>query len=249
MFDKRVCETISARTKGIFKFERLKHLRKTLSDAVGRENIEAIKGLENRSLHEFGFTLEMVPAKEELDELREDLGISLKEGSIDVSDKSEILAIARNNMKQARQYMHFVRGKNIKQRMKETEFNNKTQSKNNIDSARAKQEGEITVYQQKKMIDIQYDAQKSALVLKELQAKMQIEEPLRQSKFEQDVYLEQTKGLTILKRDEMKEKAKDDRQDVKSSQQSVLIDQRLKDTGSFDFTKPDFNLNELLGVG
>jgi hypothetical protein len=249
MFDKRVCETISARTKGIFKFERLKHLRKTLSDAVGRENIEAIKGLENRSLHEFGFTLEMVPAKEELDELREDLGISLKEGSIDVSDKSEILAIARNNMKQARQYMHFVRGKNIKQRMKETEFNNKTQSKNNIDSARAKQEGEVSLYEQKKMIDLKYEAQKSTLVLKELQAKMQIEEPLRQSKFEQDVYLEQTKGLTILKRDEMKEKAKDDRQDVKSSQQSVLIDQRLKDTGSFDFTKPDFSLNELLGVG
>jgi hypothetical protein len=249
MFDKRVCETISARTKGIFKFERLRHLRKTLSDAVGRENIEAIKGLENRSLHEFGFTLEMVPAKEELDELREDLGISLKEGSIDVSDKSEILAIARNNMKQARQYMHFVRAKNIKQRMKEKEFVNKTQSKNNIDSAKAKQEGEITVYQQKKMIDIQYDAQKSALVLKELQAKMLIEEPLRQSEFEQAVYLEEIKGLTILKRDEMKEKAKDDRQDVKSSQQSVLIDQRLKDTGSFDFTKPDFNLNELLGVG
>lgn len=248
MFDKRVCETISTRNQGIFKFDRLKHLRKTLSDAVGRENIDALKGLENRNIHEFGLTVEMIPAREELDQLREDLGISLQEGSIDVSDKSEIIAIARNNMKQARQYMHYVRSKNIKQRMKETEFVNKTTSENNIKSAQAKQEGEIMLYEKKKMIDLQYEAQKSAITLKELNSKLQIEQPLRQEKFEQDVYLEQIKAMTVLGRDEKKEEAKDKRLDTQSSQQSKLIEQRQRDTGSFDFTKPDMDLNELLGI-
>jgi hypothetical protein len=248
MFDKRVCETISARVKGIFKFERLKHLRKILSDAVGRENIDALEGVENRSLHEFGFTVEMIPAKEELDELRQDLGIALNEGTIDVSDKSEIMAIARNNMKQARQYMHFVRARNIKQRMKETEFNNKTQAKNNMQSAQAKQQGELIVYQKKKQIDLQYKAQESAITLKEHAQKQQIDQPLRQEKFQQDVYLEQVKSMALLQRDEMKENAKDDRVDKQSTQQSKLIEQRQDEMGPFDFTKPDIDLNDLLGV-
>jgi len=247
-FDKRICQTISTRIKGIFKFERLKRLRKTLSDAVGRENIEAVKGVENRSLHEFGFTIEMVPAKQELDNLREDLGIAIQEKSIDVSDKAEILAIARNNMKQARQYMHFVRRRNIKQRMRETEFNNKTQAENNMKAAQAKQQGEVSTYQQKKMIDLQYEAKKNTLELQKQAQELQLNEPIRQEEFRQDVYLEKIKGLTTIERDKMKEKAKDNRQDVQSTQQSKLIEQRQKDIGAQDFTKPNIDIEKLIGV-
>ena len=248
MFDKRICETISSRIQGIFKFKRLKHLRKTLSDAVGSENIDALKGIENRSIHEFGFTIEMTPAKEELDYLREDLGIAIQDGSIDVSDKAEIMAIARNNMKQARQYMHFVRKRNIKQKMKETQFNQKAQTESNIKATQAKQQAELSSYQQKKMMDLKYKSQEDALDLQKQAKEMQLKEPLRQEEFKQDVYLEKIKGLTTINRDEMKEKAKDQRLDTQSTQQSKLIEQRKKDTGAFDFTEPDIDIDELIGV-
>lgn len=248
MFDKRICETISSRIKGIFKFERLKHLRETLSDAIGSENIDALEGIENRSIHEFGFTIEMVPATEELNYLREDLGIAIQDGTIDVSDKTEIMAIGKNNMKQARQYMHFVRNRNLKQKTKEAQLNMQMQSENNIKSSQAKQQGELALYQQKKMIDLQYESKKSALDLQKQAQEMQLKEPLRQEEFRQDVYLEKIKGLTVINRDEAKEKAKDERLDTQSTQQSKLIEQRKKDTGAVDFTRADLNIEELLGI-
>jgi len=246
-FDKRVCEAISARVKGVFKFPRLKHLAKTYADAVGKENIDALEGLENRSLHEFGFTVEMVPAKEELDELREDLGLALKDGSIDVSDKSEIMVIARNNMKQARQYMHFVRRRNIKQRMKETEFNNKTQAQNNMQAAQAKQQGEIALYQQKKMIDLEYEGQKSMIDLRKLAQELQIKEPTEQKRFEEKAYIEQMKAAMTINLTKYKENEKERREEKTGTRQSKMIEQRQKDKPAFDFTKPDIDLDAILG--
>jgi hypothetical protein len=54
--------------------------------------------------------------------------------------------------------------------------------------------------------------------------------------------------MALLQRDEMKENAKDDRVDKQSTQQSKLIEQRQDEMGPFDFTKPDIDLNDLLGV-
>lgn len=234
-WDKRVCEAISSRLKTIFTHEDAEHLQKMYTNAIGKHNVEAIESTKNRSLYEFGLTVEMVPAKEELDELRQDLALALQEGTVDVSEKSEIMRVARYSMKQATEYMNFIRRRRIKERMKEAEFNNKIQAENNIKAAQAKTQGEAQVYQANKQVDLMFEGQMSQIRLMERQAEQQIDEPKEDKEFKQNVFLEKIKNMQTLNLTKYKEDAKSDRELKNSTRQSKMIAQRTKDTGAIDF--------------
>jgi hypothetical protein len=242
-WDKRICEAISSRIKTIFTHDEAENLQKMYIRAVGKENVNAVKSLKQRSLFDFGFSVEMIPAKEELDELRQDLGIALQEGSLDVSEKSEIMRVARYNMKQANEYMTFLRRRRIKERMKETEFNNKVQSDNNIAAAQAKTEGEINFYGTTKQIDMQCEAKLSEMRLMEKQAGIEIDAPVEEMNFKRDVYKEQMKNLAVLNLKKYDNDSKSDREIKNSTRQSKMVEQRQKDTGAIDFENEEiFNL-------
>ena len=246
-FDKRICETISSRLKSIFTLkEEAKHIVKMYEQAVGKHNIEALETLKDRSNFEFGFTVEIVPSKEEMAFLREDLGIAMQEGTVDISEKAEILRIAKSNMKQAIEYMRFIRVRKIKERMKETAYNQKLQSQSNAEAAQVKMQSEMQLLQMKSQMELQKAAQLSAINIKEHFQKLQVEAPIRQETFQQDVYLEQIKNLQTLNLTKYKEDAKADREIENSTRQSKMIDQRLKDKGPIDFSKK-FTLESLIG--
>lgn len=243
-WDKRVCETISSRIKGIFSIEKLKHLRQMYIDAVGVHNVEPLEAMKNRSIHEYGMTAEILPAKEELDELRQDLGIALKEGTIDVSEKAEVMRIAKSNPKQASQYMRFIRTRRIKEKMKQDEQNIKLQGQVNTQATQAKVEAEVQAYQAKKGIDLQYETKASAIRMMELQQKMQIEAPKEGVEFQREVYLKQLEGMQSLGKLEFQKQEKDDRLKEASTYQAELIDQRDKKSPPKDFQN-QFDVNSL----
>lgn len=245
LFDKRVCETISTRVKGIFSLRQAVHLQKIYRNAVGKENIEALVGLKNRHIHEFGFTVEMVPAKEELDELRQDLIIALQEGSIDVSEKAEIMRIARGNIKQANEYMRFIRRRKIKEQMRQAEHTQKLTEQSNTKSAQVKIQGDLQAAQVKSQLKMKEEMAMSQLRLQEAAAMQKITEPEKQVQFQMDVYLAKIKSLSDISLAQFKEDAKDKRVDHQSTRQSQLIEQRDKKLGAFNF-KQDFDLEELL---
>ncbi len=244
-WDKRVCGTISSRIKGIFSFKEAAALQKLYTQAVGQHNVDAISGLKNRHLHEFGFVVELVPAQQELDELKEDLSIAIKEGTIDVSEKAEILRIARNNFKQANEYMKFVRNRRIKQRIKENEHSMRLQSQVNAESAQAASQAEIQLYGAKKEIDLQYQAKLSVINLEELAQKQQIEAPVKEREFNQKAYLESIKNQQVIDMAKFKEYAKDERQKQMSTEQSQLIEQRQKQKPPINFKDP-FNIDQFM---
>lgn len=236
-WDKRICEAVSSRLKTIFSHEEAEHLQEMYIKAVGKHNVDALKSLKNRSVYDFGFSIEMVPAKEELDELKQDLAIAIQEGSLDVSEKSEIMRVARYNIKQAIEYMKFVRRRRIKERMKETEFNNKVQAQNNIAAAQAKTESEVNVYGAQKKFDLQYEGQLAQIRLMEKQAAQQIEAPVKDKEFRQELYKEQIKNAQTLNLTKYKEDAKADRELKNSTRQSKMVEQRQRDMEAIDFER------------
>jgi hypothetical protein len=245
-FDKRVSGVISSRVKGIFSQRKeANHIVKMYETAVGKHNLEALSSLKDRHIHEFGFTIEMVPAKEELDELKQDLMIALQEGTIDVSEKSEIMRIARNNIKQATEYMSFIRRRRIKEKMKENEYNQKLQSESNAAAANAAAQAEMQTYEMKAQIDMAIEGNKSMMRLKELQAQLQINSPTEDKKFQQDVYIEQIKNMQTLNLKKYDNDKKSEREVANSSRQSKMIEQRQKDLNAFDF-KNEFNIEDIL---
>lgn len=236
-FNKRACEVISSRIHSIFKHDKAGYLKRIYENAVGKHIIDSLEVLADRSLHEFGFSVEMVPAQKELDDFAADLGIAMQEGTIDVEDKIEAQTIARTNMKMAREYLKYRRRKRIKQRMEEQSITAKEKSDNDIASAQAAVQAKTQYYGITKQMDLDYESKLSSIRLNELQQKQQIEAPEKEIEFKQEVYLEQMKTATTMDLNKYKEDAKDIRLDRQASQNSKMITQRKDGTQPIDFEK------------
>ena len=239
MFDKKVCETISSRIKTIYMFDDEGRLKKLYESAIGTQNVNILDALKNRHLHEFGYSVEMVPDKEMLNELKQDLSLAIKEQTVDLSEKYQILELAKNNYKKAYEYMRFIRNRRQKQKMEENQANMQMQTQGNIQSAQAAAEAESQAYQQKKMIDLDFEKQMAQIRLMELQSKIQIEAPKEDKEFEQEVYLERIKNINMSDLTQLKENYKDERTKLQATQQSKMIDQRKGEKKPIDFKAED----------
>jgi hypothetical protein len=216
-------------------FDETGNLKKIYEDAIGSQNVNAIEPYKGRHLHEFGFSVEMIPDKEMLMELKQDLSLAIQEGTVDLSEKYQILDLAKTNYKKAYEYMRFIRNRRQKQKMQEQQATMQMQTQGNIQSAQAAEEAKSQAYQQKKMIDLEYEKQMAQIRLMELQGKLQIEAPKDQQEFQQDVYLEKIKNLNMSNLAEYKEIAKDERTKLQATQQSKMIDQRKGEKAPIDF--------------
>lgn len=239
MFDKKVCETISSRIKTIYMFDEEGRLKKLYESAIGAQNVNILESLKNRHLHEFGYSVEMVPDKEMLNDLKQDLSLAIQEQTVDLSEKYQILELAKNNYKKAYEYMRFIRNRRQKQKMQEQQANMEMQTQGNIQSAQAAAEAEAQTYQQKKMIDLDFEKQMAQIRLMELQSKIQIEAPKEDKEFQQEVYLERIKNINMSDLTQLKETAKDERTKLQATQQSKMIDQRKGEKPPIDFKSED----------
>lgn len=235
MFDKKCCETISSRIKTIWMFDETGEIKKLYENAIGIQNANLLEPYKNRHLHEFGYSVEMIPDKEMLNELKMDLNIGLQDQSIDISEKYQILDLAKTNYKKAYDYMRFIRNRRQKQKAQAEEATMEMQTKGNIESAQAAKEAESKSYKDKKMIDLEFEKQMVQLRLTELQGKLQIESPKDDKEFQQEVYLEKIKNINMADITDYKEVAKDERTKLQASQQSQMIDQRKGEKPPIDF--------------
>lgn len=240
MFDKKVCETISSRIKTIYMFDEAGNLKKLYENAIGIQNANILEVMKNRHLHEFGFSVEMVPDKEMLNELKADLNICIQEQTIDISEKYQILELAKSNYKKAYEYMRFIRNRRLKQKAIEQENAIKLQAQANAESTVAAEEAKSKSYQDKKRIDLEYEKQMAQLRLLELKGKIDVEAPKDQREFEQDVYLEQIKNVNMTNLAEFKEVAKDKRTKIQATQQSkILVERNKEEPEAIDFENED----------
>nr|WP_315173599.1 hypothetical protein [uncultured Flavobacterium sp.] len=240
MLDKSICENISSSIKTVYMFDETGNIKKIYEDAIGSQNVNALEPYKGRHLHEFGFSVEMIPDKEMLNELKQDLSLAIQEGTIDLSEKYQILDLAKTTYKKAYEYMRFIRNRRQKQKMQEQQATMQMQTQGNIQSAQAAEEAKAKAYQQKKMIDLDFEKQMAQIRLMELQGKIEAETPKDQREFEQDIYLEKIKNLNMSSLAEYKETAKDERTKLQATQQSKLLVERNKEKpNAIDFKNED----------
>jgi hypothetical protein len=104
-FKKMICEVISTRLHSIYTYKDAKFIKEIYNNVLSKDMLDAVEVMKDRHLHEFGFTFEMYPTQEALNELKEDLAIAIKSGQIDVGIKHEALMIARRSIKYASEYL------------------------------------------------------------------------------------------------------------------------------------------------
>ncbi len=238
----KVDEVISSRLKGIFSFNEASHIREVYEQVVGKQLLDSVEILKDRSLNEFGFVYEMLPTSQQMQDFKDDLTIALQEGSIDVEVKSEAVRIARTNVKLATEYIFFHRRKRQKQQMEEQMALSKNKSQNDALAAQAKVKADTDAYSIKKQIDLQYKSQEAQIEVMKEKALQELRQPIEDKNFEQELYLEQIRSLGKYKFENFKEDRKDERTKIQASQQSKILDQRNKNTNPIDFKNEiDFN--------
>ncbi len=229
---KTVSERISSRLSDIYKHSNLKE---KYTNAIGRKKIEYREYLKDRHLHDFGFTLSIIPTEAELMEFRQSLEIALKEQSIDVEVKIQAEAIAQQNIKQALMYMSYKRRKALKKRRDEELENIQVQAQANARSAQQAEQLKMQSEQLKAQLEIEKEQAKSLIRVKERQAMIQVETPNQEKEWTFELYKEQLKAQTSLQNERFKEAQKTFRQDRNNSQASRMIDQRNNDSAPIDF--------------
>lgn len=239
-FDKTISETISVRAKSIFTHKGGDKIIEMYKRAVGKHNIDAMETMKDRHLYDFGFTIQMVPTIEEIREFKEDLGISMKEGTIDVEDKIEAQNLAKINVKMANEYLKFCRKRRLKQQAKEKQEMIQAQTEGNIQSSQAKAQSDVQAYGLKKKIDLEYAGKMSEIKIMEADALNKINAPEKEVEFERDVYLERIKQATNFDLTKFKEEAKDVRIDKQSAHQSKMIKQRQDNSEPIDFENQNY---------
>ena len=233
--NKKACETISTRIHQIYKFKDAEHIREIYTNVVGKHLIDALDVLKDRHLHEFGFTFEMKPTEQEMKEFNEDLSLALKEGNIDPEVKIEASRIAKTNIKLATEYLIYHRRKRMKQRQEEQMMMAKDKSQNDAAAAQSKAQSDAQSYGMKKQADLQYAGQLAEIEIRKAQALQELNNPIEDKKFQQEIYLEQIRAASKFQMEDYKENRKDDRTKIQATQQSKLLKQRNEDGNPIDF--------------
>lgn len=234
--NKRICEVISTRVHTIYAYREGHSLRELYDNIVGTHLGDMVSLMKNRHLHEFGFVFMMIPSQQELQKFREDLTIALNNQSIDVAIKSEAESIYKTNPKLANQFLQYSIRKLSKKRMEEQMVLAQNKSENDAKAAQAKVQAEVSAYQMKEQIGLEIYGKKAMIDIDKKRAELELQQPENEIKFQRDVYLKQIENHSTVAKHQMQEDRKDERTKLQATQQSEMIDQRLKNKDPKDFT-------------
>ena len=234
-FRLKLSELISTRIQSIYNYSEASHIRKLYDNVISKHFNDHLSVLKNRHLHEFGFTFNIVPAMEAMQEFREDMNIALQEGSISVEEKSEAMNIFKTNPKLAKQYLAYRRRKNMQMRADENERMLQVKSQADAMAAQSRVQSETEAYQYKKQIDLQFASEMAQIEVMKQQAMNEVNKPKEDEKFQQDVYLAQIAAKGKENLEAYKESKKDERTKIQASQQSEIAYQRKNNLAPIDF--------------
>lgn len=235
LFKKAISETISTRIHTIYSYKGAEKIREIYNNVVGKSFFDAIEVMKNRHLHEFGFTFEMYPTSQEMQEFREDMAFAVQSGAVPPEVKFRATQIARTNTKLAIEYLRYNTKKFREQQMKEQMALAQNKSQNDSAAAQAKAQADMQAYAAKSEIDVQKAAKLSQIKLMEAQGLQQISAPVEDKEFQQEVYLAKIKETAKWSAMEFSEDRKDDRTAIQATQQSKLKKQAETGGKPIDF--------------
>ena len=236
LFKKRISEVISTRLHSVFTYKDATHLKEIYTNVVGKHMLDAVEVLKDRHLHEFGFTFEMYPTQQELQEFKEDLTLGIQEGTIDPQIKAEAVMIARTNIKLAIQYIMYHRRKKLKEAQEADKSAAQWKSQNDASVMLAAKDADLKVYSAQKEMDIKAATKLAEIEVLKEQALQQVRQPVEQREFQEKVYLEKLKTATEWETKKYLEDRKDTRTGIQATQQSKLKKQAQTDGEPIDFS-------------
>lgn len=221
---RKTAEVISTRLTDIFKWG--DDLIDVYKNAVGSHNLELLKSLEDRHLHEFGFIIQMLPTSTEIQEFKESLGIALDRDLIDIDDKIKAERIASINIKQAEDYLTFRKKQRVQEKRKDEEARNQSLANSNAQAAQVSEQAKQKTIMMESSLKIKEARELAIIEVMKQNELNKVNQPKEEREYEVEIFIEKLKKSTGLEASKMIEDRKDKRTQMTASQTSRMIQQK-----------------------
>jgi hypothetical protein len=208
---------------------------------IGKYNLKILDDIKELYLYDFGIFIEMAPDEEQKAMLEQNIQMALSQKDISLEDAIDIREI--NNLKMANQLLKLKRKQKqeIEQQQKMQEQQMKSQMQMQAQQAQAQLESQKI--QMESQAKIQYRQADVAFEIEKLKNEAELKRQLMQTEFEFQMQIKGMEQSNLSQREQNREKAKDDRVSLQSTEQSKLIEQRKNNLPPINFESNEDSLD------
>lgn len=214
---------------------------------IGKYNVNLLNDIKDLHIYDFGIFIEMAPDEEEKQQLEQNIQVALSRDAIDLDDAIDIREV--KNVKLANQLLKVKRKRKEKDRREYEMQKVQQQQEANMQSQQMAAQISAQKMQMETQSKMQIAQAEAGFALEKLRGEAELKTQLMNLEFQMNMQLRGAEANIIKDREDMKEKAKDDRISKQNTQQSKLIEQRKKDLPPINFesnedTLDGFDLSE-----
>ena len=234
-------ECLSLRISDILEYH---PAREAFIQKIGAFNVAALDELKELHLHDFGIYLRLTPDDEERAMLENNVQIALQAGLIDLSDAIDIREV--NNIKLANQLLKIKQKKRQERLQAEKQANIEAQSQANMQMQQASAQLEVQKEQASFATKSQLETLKGTIEEKRIMVEVAAKRELMELEFQYNMQLKTMEVDAAKTKLANSEKGKEDREKMKGTQQSELINQKQNNLPPKNFESSG---NDIIGGG
>lgn len=231
-------EAISYRVSDILEYSDFKE---EFINQIGRYNVSILDEIKDLYIYDFGIFIEVSPDEEEKSQLEQNIQIALSRDAIYLEDAIDIREI--KNLKLANQLLKLKRKKKEESIQKNQQAQQKAQADLQLQSQQMAAQTAMQNIQAETQSKIQIKQAEVGFEIEKMKSEAMLKQELMQMEFNMNLQLRGMEADALAKKDEMKEKAKDDRISKQNTQQSKLIDQRKNNLPPMNFESNEDTLD------
>jgi hypothetical protein len=234
-------ECLSLRISDILEYH---PAREAFIQKIGAFNVATLDELNELHLHDFGIYLRLTPDDEERAMLENNVQIALQAGLIDLSDAIDIREV--NNIKLANQLLKIKQKKRQERLQAEKQANIEAQSQANMQMQQASAQLEVQKEQASFATKSQLETLKGTIEEKRIGVEVAAKRELMELEFQYNMQLKTMEVDAAKAKLANSEKGKEDREKMKGTQQSELINQKQNNLPPKNFESSG---NDIIGGG
>jgi len=235
---KELAEAISYRVADILEYS---DFAETFAMQIGKYNVSLLDEIKEIYIYDFGIFIEMSPDEEEKTKLEQNIQVALSRDAITLEDAIDIREI--NNIKLANQLLKLKRRKKQEQDQQNAMQSQQMQAQINAQSQQMAAQNAMQQIQAETQSKMMIKQAEIGYEIEKMKSEAQLKVELMNVEFQMNMQLKGVEAQSITMKDEMKEKAKDNRILKQATTQSKLIEQRKNNLPPVDFESTNDSLD------
>jgi hypothetical protein len=235
---KGLAEAISYRVADILEYS---DFAETFAMQIGKYNVSLLEEIKEIYIYDFGIFIEMSPDEEEKTKLEQNIQVALSRDAITLEDAIDIREI--NNIKLANQLLKLKRRKKQEQDQQNAMQAQQMQAQINAQSQQMAAQNAMQQIQAETQSKMMVKQAEIGYEIEKMKSEAQLKMELMNIEYQMNMQLKGVEAQAITMKDEMKEKAKDNRILKQATTQSKLIEQRKNNLPPVDFESNEDSLD------